>query len=155
MNYSQLSRGIILPLLTALVLPLVQGSQILRFEGVNPNLGVIGLMMLAVMVAGYLRFFIFSAFLIFLLKIIPGFELESAALLGVALFMKLFQGVAPWSSFAAPAFSVIMGTTIFYAIGDYSFIIGEPGFFLKELLYNLILGVFAHLGLSVIYEEAR
>lgn len=155
MNRQRAIQEIIIPLVVAVIFPAAQNSQLLRIWGVNPNLAIVGLMILTIIIADYFRFFIFSGLLILFLKILPGFEIESAALLATALLMKIIKAISPWSVFLSPVLLIIMGTLVFYGIADYAFIFQEPGIFLRELAYNIVLGALAYLGLSAIYEEAR
>lgn len=138
-----------------LVAAFIQELRWLAVFGVNPNLVLIALAISAFIVDRLPVYVAASLVGAVALKGAPIIEIASLALLGVATIFRLLRRLLPWSTEISIGFSIIFGTVIFYALVDYNFLIAGTSLFIKEAVYNLIIGSLISLFIRYVIPQAR
>lgn len=138
-----------------LLLAILQQSRFLVISGVNPNLVISGLAVIAFFAPSLLFYIFIAALGTLATKSVPGFESASAAILIAAVLFWVVRLAAPWRVSISASAAAAAGTAIFYAIVGYYFILGRPYLFAAEILYNIICAVILYLLIIFVYGEER
>jgi len=139
-------------LLVLLLLLFLQNSQLFSLGGANPNLILIGFLILISF--GRLNFLpflaILAAFVLLAFILMPFWFLEILVLAVLATLFNLLKKFSTGNEFADFLITLIIGTILFYIIIYVPNISVLPWrFALKEIFYNAVLGAVIWLGLHL------
>ncbi len=130
----------IFPTLAVIGSALAQESRFLEIGGINPNLIVVILAILAFRLENPAYFFIAAFTGVIFAKTAPFWELAPLTVFFIAIILWLSKKAGPWNIHLGFLISLFMATTIFYVIADRTFILDRSSGFLYELAYNLFIG---------------
>jgi len=139
-------------LLVSLLLLFLQNSQLFSLGGANPNLILIGfLILISLGRFNFLPFLaILAAFVLLAFILMPFWFLEILVLAVLAILFNLLKKFSTGNEFADFLIILIIGTILFYIIIYVPNISVLPRrLALKEIFYNVVLGAVIWLGLHL------
>jgi len=139
-------------LLVSLLLLFLQNSQLFSLGGANPNLILIGfLILISLGRFNFLPFLaILAAFVLLAFILMPFWFLEILVLAVLAILFNLLKKFSTGNEFADFLIILIIGTILFYIIIYVPNISVLPWrLALKEIFYNVVLGAVIWLGLHL------
>ncbi len=121
------------------IFALVQELRILEIDGVNPNLVLSSVAAIAFVELPFIIYLGLTALGALLLEMRFVLNIEFFAILSLAPIFWLLRRVSPWKAGLGNLIFVSLGTVIFYAAVDYTFILSGINILIREIVYNLII----------------
>lgn len=145
-------KSYIIPAISMLAFAILTQSRLLQISGVNPNLVLAALAAFAIFLPNFLLNLSLAVLGALLLKSIPVFEFSSLGLIAAACVAWALARVSPWRPTVGAAIIAIVGTLVFYGVGNYQFIISAPAIFLEEAAYNAFSAATLYVVLGYLYD---
>jgi len=122
---------------------IIQTNRLLNFNGVNPNL-ILLFILLAVVLEKEFRKALILIFLIIVLSVVvlPYWSKQILILGGLGLLALLFKKFLTGGAFWDFLILIVLGTLGFYLLKAPSYLITDFISVVGELIYNIILGIF-------------
>jgi hypothetical protein len=132
-----------------------QRAPVASVAGVKPNLAFVLLAALAAVVPGFLPYLFLVLVADITLRFGPVIERVDIAFIAVCIAAYWLIERLPGKLFLNYVAVVAFGTVAFYAIGDVRFFIGFTATVFGEVVYNVIVGCFAYLGVRAVFKDAQ
>jgi Na+-translocating ferredoxin:NAD+ oxidoreductase RnfD subunit len=142
-----------IPVILAILAALAQELRLFEFWGLNPNLIIITLGLLAFTMDNLTEFFAAVLAGVIFSKTAPFWEIAPLAIFIAASIFWISKKASPWNIHIEFLISLFVATTIFYVVVDRAFILERTELFFGELAYNVSIGAFAWLTLNYFNNE--
>lgn len=130
---------------------LLQNTELISFYGVKINLVLVLVLLLGIFIDSFWQYLTLSLIGVLMIKITPGLDSQTLALLIIFLTAFYFKGHLFGKPIINSVFLIIAGTSLFYLLTDPKFLIHGTAIFSLELVYNAIGGLVGYLILEKIY----